>query len=138
MGWLSTHVLDTANGRPAAEMTVMLWQVAELSEKDEQSLVSAFKLRENYHHIKTVQTNQDGRTDVPLLENEDFQQGTYEIVFAVGDYFSQVMGYHAASLPKSLPFLDLVPIRFSVADANTHYHVPLLVSPWSYSTYRGS
>ncbi len=88
----------------------------------------------NYQHLKTLRTNQDGRTEAPLLEGEDFQIGFYEIVFLVGDYFSQ----RAPNLSTQHPFLNLVPIHFGVEKSSTHYHVPLLVSPWSYSTYRGS
>lgn len=125
MGWLSTHVLDTANGTPAAGMEIMLWQLDSLAESDS---------RENYYLLKTVRTNADGRTDSPLLDSEDFQSGAYEIVFAVGDYFAKL----DSTLASNYPFLKSVPIRFGVSDASVHYHVPLLVSPWSYSTYRGS
>ncbi len=124
MGWLSTHVLDTANGTPAANIELTLWQLDTSENKQET----------NRRLLKTVRTNQDGRTDSPLLKGEDFQLGTYEIVFAVGDYFSKA----DASLSLSHPFLNLIPIRFGIADIEAHYHVPLLVSPWSYSTYRGS
>ncbi|MEL6491189.1 MAG: hydroxyisourate hydrolase [Cyanobacteria bacterium J06555_13] len=127
MGWLSTHVLDTANGCPAAGMELALWRL-------EQKREAIARFQPNYQHLKTVKTNQDGRTDVPLLEGEDFQPGFYEIVFVVGDYFSA----KALDLPNQYPFLDLVPIRFGIEDTSVHYHVPLLVSPWSYSTYRGS
>ena len=106
-GRLTTHVLDTANGRPAAGIPV------ELARLDGER-------REVLH---STTTNQDGRTDAPLLEA--LQPGTYEIVFAVGGHFAE-------------GFLDRVPVRFTIADADAHYHVPLLVSPWSYSTYRGS
>lgn len=134
MGWLSTHVLDTANGCPAAGIEVMLWRV-NTQEKSSQSFL---RFQSDCHHLKTVATNQDGRTDAPLLEGEDFQVGFYEIVFAVGDYFSAAATGGGSSSTDAYPFLDLVPIRFGIADANMHYHVPLLVSPWSYSTYRGS
>ncbi len=118
MGKLTTHVLDTAQGQPAANMVVELWHVGP---SDERQL------------IKTVRTNADGRTDTPLLADEAFAAGEYELVFSVGHYFAEQP--IATATP---PFLDRVPIRFTVADANTQYHVPLLVSPWSYSTYRGS
>lgn len=118
MGWLSTHVLDTANGCPAAGMELRLWRLEPSGDRD---LL-----------VKTA-TNGDGRTDAPLLEGEAFRVGQYELAFAVGDYF----GDRDPSLPQP-PFLDVVPIRFGIADASAHYHVPLLVSPWSYSTYRGS
>ena len=127
MGWLSTHVLDTANGCPAADMELTLLRLEE-----KRNAIAGF--RPNYQHLKTVKTNKDGRTDAPLLEGEGFQPGFYEIVFVVGDYFST----QSLELPKQHPFLDLVPIRFGIEDASAHYHVPLLVSPWSYSTYRGS
>jgi 5-hydroxyisourate hydrolase len=110
MGRISTHVLDNANGRPGAGMTVEL----SVLEGD------AWKL------LKSVATNRDGRTDQPLLEGEALRAGTYQLVFHVGDYFGQKV------------FLDLVPIRFGIADASGHYHVPLLCSPWGYTTYRGS
>jgi len=118
-GRLTTHVLDTAQGRPAANMTIELWRLnAEGSGR---------------RLLKTVRTNGDGRTDGPLLANEELAAGVYELVFAVGEYFA-VQGIATASPP----FLDRVPVRFGIADATSHYHVPLLVSPWAYSTYRGS
>src|SRR6187455_1503332 len=106
---LSTHVLDTAQGRPAAGLKIELWQVG-----TSRTL------------LKTVQTNFDGRTDAPLLSGEEMGAGTFELVFHVGDYFGEKK------------FLDQVPVRFAIADAGQSYHVPLLCSPWSYSTYRGS
>lgn len=114
---LSTHVLDTANGCPAHDMHVELWSID--SEKP--------KL------LKSVRTNADGRTDQPLLSTEEIRIGQYELVFHVGDYFA-AKGVAASKLR----FLDRVPVRFGIADANAAYHVPLLVSPWAYSTYRGS
>lgn len=119
MGRLTTHVLDTAQGRPAANMTIELWQL------DPWGLARSL--------LKTVQTNADGRTDAPLLADEQVQAGVYEIVFAVGDYFAT----QPVTVPNP-PFLDRVPVQFGIADATAHYHVPLLVSPWAYSTYRGS
>ena len=117
MGRLTTHVLDTARGMPGAGMKVEFYRL----EADGRTLV------------KTVTTNDDGRTDEPLLEGDDFAGGTFELVFHVGDYF------RAIGEPISdPPFLDEVPIRVSLADADSHYHVPLLASPWSYATYRGS
>lgn len=118
-GKLTTHVLDTAHGCPAAGMVVELWSV------DGQSGQKTL--------LKTTSTNQDGRTDVPLLTDGALKVGIYELVFRVGDYFQQ----RSVATPD-LPFLDRVPIQFGIADADTHYHVPLLTSPWSYSTYRGS
>lgn len=146
MAGLSTHVLDTAKGRPAAGMELMLWLVkpaktlsvgeASLNKENFKGQLGESRLRfqSDCRLLKTVITNQDGRTDEPLLSGEDFQAGCYEIVFAVGDYFAQ----EDPSLSESHPFLDLVPIRFGIANIEAHYHVPLLVSPWSYSTYRGS
>lgn len=114
---LSTHVLDTANGCPAQGMKIELWS----RETGKARL------------LKAVQTNTDGRTDAPLLNAEEMHVGDYELVFHVGDYFAGKSA--AASGPR---FLDLVPVRFGIADATASYHVPLLCSPWSYSTYRGS
>ncbi len=114
---LTTHVLDTAQGRPAAGMVVELWSI----DGEERTL------------IKTVRTNADGRIDAPLLQGPELQAGVYELVFGVGDYFA------AQGVPLDSPrFLDRVPIRFGIADPQAHYHVPLLVSPWAYSSYRGS
>ncbi|MDB9528792.1 hydroxyisourate hydrolase [Oscillatoria sp. CS-180] len=118
-GKLTTHVLDTANGCPAAGMTITLWSV------DCEAGTRAL--------LKTVTTNADGRTDEPLLTDKVLETGVYELVFEVGHYFQN----KDPSLPQPL-FLDTVPLRFGIADAGTHYHVPLLTSPWSYSTYRGS
>ena len=117
MGRLSTHVLDTASGTPARGVAIELFTVQGESRRS---------------ILRTV-TNADGRTDAPLMSGEAFRPGTYELVFAVGDYF-RTRGTPAAEPP----FLDIVPIRFTIAEADGHYHVPLLVSPWSYSTYRGS
>jgi 5-hydroxyisourate hydrolase len=117
-GRLTTHVLDTARGRPAAGLAVELARVDGAG--GERTL------------LRSVRTNGDGRTDAPLLEGEELRAGTYELVFGVGDYFA---GDCEAADP---PFLDRVPIRFGIADPGAHYHVPLLASPWAYSTYRGS
>jgi 5-hydroxyisourate hydrolase len=116
-GKLSTHVLDTAHGRPAQGMRVELWS---LTQSPPQLL-------------KTVITNSDGRTDAPLLSEEELKVGTYELIFHVGEYFAEKV-----SAPTKVPFLDRVPVRFGLADPTASYHVPLLVSPWAYSTYRGS
>lgn len=126
MGWLSTHVLDTASGCPAAGMTFSLWRLDTLAEREAQPYPER-------QLLKSVITNQDGRTDDPLLTDGAFIVGQYELLFDVGGYFTQ----QGIELP-SPRFLEHVPIRFGIADATTHYHVPLLVSPWSYSTYRGS
>ena len=117
MGKLSTHVLDTASGIPAADLRIELWEMRGDGEK----------------LIKTVRTNADGRTDQPVLDASAIEVGTYELLFFVGEYF-QARGV-AQSDPR---FLDIVPVRFGIADASSNYHVPLLVSPWAYATYRGS
>ena len=116
MGRLTTHVLDTAQGRPANAVAVALYRV----ESGHELLAEAV-------------TNDDGRLDHPILEGENFAAGEYELVFAAGDYFRS----HLPDLPDPM-FVDQVVLRFGIADADQHYHVPLLVSPWSYSTYRGS
>ena len=105
---LTTHVLDTGNGRPAAGMKIELWSV------------------EPRKLLQSVTTNADGRTEQPLLSPNDSIAGEYELVFYVGDYFGERQ------------FLDRVPVRFRISDTAAKYHVPLLVSPWAYSTYRGS
>ena len=115
-GRLTTHVLDTATGKPAAGLKIALYRVSGNS----------------HRKLKEVVTNHDGRCDAPLLEGEDFQIGQYELVFFAGDYLRA----SGQALPET-PFLDQIPIRFGIAE-NSHYHVPLLVSPYSYSTYRGS
>lgn len=118
-GYLTTHVLDTAQGIPAAGMRVELWRVDATGNRAER--------------LAEARTNGDGRVDAPFLSGDRFTAGTYELAFAVGEYFSEAN----VTLPQP-PFLDRVPIRFGVADPAAHYHVPLLVSPWAYSTYRGS
>jgi 5-hydroxyisourate hydrolase len=115
-GRLTTHVLDTAAGRPAAGMEIALYRLD----------------GENRTYLKTVKTNADGRCDAPLLEGKAFALGEYELIFQVGAY---LRANHVA-LPAPA-FLDRVPIRFGMAE-RAHYHVPLLVSPYGYSTYRGS
>ena len=114
---LSTHVLDTAHGCPAQGMQIELWSLSSGEPK----------------LMKTVRTNSDGRTDQPLLAAEELRAGKYELVFYVGDYFAS----KGDSLSQ-IRFLDRVPIRFGIADASAAYHIPLLVSPWAYNTYRGS
>src|SRR5881394_3050665 len=110
---LSTHVLDTAHGCPAQGMQIQLWLLAAPERK----------------LLKTLRTNADGRTDQPLLQESEMQTGQYELLFFVGDYFA------GRGLPTAkVPFLDRVPVRFGIADAQGSYHVPLLVSPWAYST----
>jgi len=108
MNQLTTHILDTMRGIPAAGMKIELWSL------DQSKL------------LKTVTANADGRTDAPLLTGGEMKAGNYELVFHVGDYFAERR------------FLDRVPVRFVISDAAAKYHVPLLVSPWAYSTYRGS
>lgn len=120
MGKLTTHVLDTAHGCPAMSMSVELWSV------DVQSGQKTLPLL-------TIVTNADGRTDAPLLVDAELKVGVYELVFNVGEYFARF----SDALPDP-PFLDRIPLQFGIADPTAHYHVPLLVSPWSYSTYRGS
>jgi 5-hydroxyisourate hydrolase len=111
-------VLDIARGRPAANVAIELARLDPASGRRE--------------ILGTARTNRDGRTDAPLLGPGELETGIYELVFEVGEYFADLMsGEHP-------PFLDLIPIRFAVADPSQHYHVPLLASPWSYSTYRGS
>ncbi|MGV2831937.1 hydroxyisourate hydrolase [Myxosarcina sp. GI1(2024)] len=119
-GKLTTHVLDTAHGCPAKEVAIALWKLGSDLELDSKTL------------LKTTSTNQDGRTDEPLLLGAEFKPGVYELVFSIGDYFAEYSDY---SQPL---FLDRIPIRFGISQIDAHYHVPLLVSPWSYSTYRGS
>jgi 2-oxo-4-hydroxy-4-carboxy-5-ureidoimidazoline decarboxylase len=117
-GRLSTHVLDTHGGKPAAGVTV---ELVELSDLGAGRVVT-----------RTV-TNSDGRTDQPLIGGRPVPIGHYELMFGVGDYFAK------RQVPQSdPPFLDQIPLRFSVSDPEGHLHVPLLVTPWSYATYRGS
>ncbi len=117
MGKLTTHVLDTAHGRPAAGLRIELWRL-----NGDQRLA-----------LRDLYTGAEGRTGEPLLDGAGFQRGEYELVFHAGDYFAAA----GVALPEPR-FLDRIVLRFGVADVAAHYHVPLLVSPWSYSTYRGS
>lgn len=117
MGKLSTHVLDITQGKPAAQVAIELYRL----EADGKIL------------LKSVVTNQDGRCDVPLLQGDEMRAGHYELVFATGDYFAG----EGVVLPEPR-FIDRVTIAFGIAHADENYHVPLVVSPWSYSTYRGS
>ena len=114
-GRLSTHVLDTMDGKPAAGVRLELYEIG----------ASARGL------IAQATTNADGRTDQPLLSGAPLRIGTYELLFFIGPHFARL----AMADP---PYLDVVPVRFSIAEPEGHYHVPLLVTPWSYSTYRGS
>jgi len=115
-GFLTTHVLDTARGCPAQGLKIELFRI----NGDVRS------------HLKTLVTNDDGRTDEQILPAEDFETGTYELVFHAGAYLD------ASGVPTEEPrFLDVIPLRFGMSEAS-HYHVPLLLSPFGYSTYRGS
>ena len=115
---VTTHVLDVTSGRPAEGVRLELYELADGSER---------KL------VADVVTNADGRTDKPLVRPDQARAGRFELIFHAGDYFRR----RRAELADP-PFLDIIPIRFGLADPKAHYHVPLLVSPWSYSTYRGS
>lgn len=115
MGRLTTHVLDTALGKPAAGLAIELFHLGETAER-----------------LVTTETNRDGRVDGALLAGDDFAAGSYEIRFHVGDYLRKTL-----TLPEPA-FLDIVPIRFGVASPDQHYHIPLLLTPYGYSTYRGS
>lgn len=118
MSGLTTHVLDTALGQPASRVMIDVFRIND-------------EVRE---YLRTVHTNADGRVDGgPILDAETLRKGLYELVFHVGPYFR----FHGHKLSDP-PFLDIVPIRFGVADTQAHYHVPLLISPFGYSTYRGS
>ena len=112
---LTTHCLDTFSGKPAKGIKVDVYSISEKREK-----------------INSITLNNNGRSDKPLIEGSNFKEGQYELVFFIGDYFKKI-----ADLPKT-PFLNEVVIRFGISNSDEHYHVPLLVSPWSYSTYRGS
>ena len=115
-GFLTTHILDTARGCPAAGVTIELYRL----EGDRRQLLA------------TMTTNADGRTDSPILPRGEMKRGRYELVFAIGAYFS------GDPSVADIPFIDKVPLHFGIADEDDHYHVPLLVSPYSFSTYRGS
>ncbi|MEM7611389.1 MAG: hydroxyisourate hydrolase [Pseudomonadota bacterium] len=115
MGALTTHILDTANGHPAANVGIRLYRIGDAREA-----------------LRETRSNADGRCDAPLLDGDDFRPGTYELEFDVAEYFLATN-----TMTAKPPFLNTVILRFTIAD-NSHYHVPLLVSPWSYSTYRGS
>lgn len=115
-GYLTTHVLDTARGCPAEGLAIELYRLS----------------GDGRTHLKTLVTNSDGRTDTPILPAEDFRIGTYELVFHAGDYLD------GTDTPAENPrFLDVIPLRFGMSDEQ-HYHVPLLLSPFSFATYRGS
>jgi 5-hydroxyisourate hydrolase len=118
MGRLSTHVLDTVNGKPAGDVGLELY---------------ALEPDRTWRLVKRTRTNADGRTDAPLLSGPEFKTGTYMLSFEIGAYFAK-----RGIAQSSPPFLDTVPLRFTISEPDGHYHVPLLASPWSYSTYRGS
>lgn len=118
MGRLTTHVLDTSSGLPAAGLALALW---------------ALDRDGGRRLLVETRTNSDGRVDAPLLEGATFVPGTYELIFGVGAYFRS----RGLVLPEPA-FLDEIPLRFGVADASGHLHVPLLVSPYGFATYRGS
>ncbi len=117
MGRLTTHVLDTAHGTPGAGIEVRLYRAGP----------------RGYEIVKSALTNADGRCDAPLLDGAAMVAGRYRLVFGAGAYFRRI----GTRLPEP-PFVDEVTLDFGIADTDAHYHVPLLVSPWSYSTYRGS
>ena len=112
---LTTHVLDIYSGKPGKGIKVDVYYVSNQRNK-----------------LNSIILNNNGRSEKPLVQGTDFKAGEYELVFFVGDYFKQI-----TNLPKT-PFLNEVVVRFGISNSNEHYHVPLLVSPWSYSTYRGS
>ena len=113
---LTTHVLDIYSGKPGKGIKVDLFYISG-NEKTK---------------LNSIVLNSDGRSDGPLVEKDNFKNGKYELVFYIGDYFKSILK------SETIPFLDDVIIRFGISKSNEHYHVPLLVSPWSYSTYRGS
>ncbi|NKQ11926.1 hydroxyisourate hydrolase [Pseudomonas sp. SST3] len=117
MGRLTTHVLDAAHGCPGSDIRVELYRVE----------------GEHLERITTRQTNADGRCDSPLLEGDDYRSGVYQLQFSAGDYYRS----RGVQLPEPA-FLDVVVLRFGISAEQDHYHVPLLISPYSYSTYRGS
>ena len=113
---LTTHVLDVYSGKPGKGIKVDLYFIEKSDKKK----------------LKSIVLNNDGRSDQPLIENDEFKIGKYELIFFVGDYFKDI------TKNNDLQFLDDVVVRFGISNNKEHYHVPLLVSPWSYSTYRGS
>jgi len=118
MGYLTTHVLDSAHGCPGRNIPVALYRIGRDQARE---------------LVKRTLTDDDGRCERPVLEGEDFLKGVYELVFSVGDYYRN----RGVALPEPA-FLDDVVLRFGIADPSEHYHVPLLISPYGYSTYRGS
>ena len=118
MGRLSTHVLDTVNGKPAAGMEIEFLEAGADG---------------GWKHLGSFKTNADGRTDAPVLSGQAFRTGRFQLRFHVATYFRST----GTTLPDP-PFLDIVPLHFGISEPDGHYHVPLLCSPWTYSTYRGS
>ena len=114
---LTTHVLDIYSGKAGNGIKVDLYY---------------YKNNEQKSKINSIILNNDGRSDQPLIEGASFKEGKYELIFFVGDYFKKINGI------SKIPFLDDVVVKFGISNIEEHYHVPLLVSPWSYSTYRGS
>jgi len=119
-GYITTHVLDTARGQPAAGLQIDVYRLADAQGS-------------RRTHIARLTTNTDGRTDLPAIERSHMSEGIYELVFHAGAYLRHT---HGQSDDPS--FLDVIPVRFSIADSAQHYHVPLLLSPFGYTTYRGS
>ena len=117
MAKLTTHVLDIYSGKPGKGIKVDLYYYNNNDQKNK---------------INSIILNTDGRSEQALIEDKNFKEGKYELVFFVGDYFKKINGI------SKLPFLDDVVVKFGISNIEEHYHVPLLVSPWSYSTYRGS
>jgi len=125
-GKVTTHVLDLAGGKPVVGIKIELWYLGE----DLIETGAALPMR----FIGAYRTNEDGRVDEPLLEGENIQSGTYEIIFAAGEFFRRTE--HLSAITESI--FEHIPIRFQIRDKSAHYHVPLLVAPGGYSTYRGS
>ncbi|MBD0864438.1 MAG: hydroxyisourate hydrolase [Rhodobacteraceae bacterium] len=116
-GYLTTHILDTARGCPAQGIKIALYRIS----------------GDSHRKLVEMETNANGRTDTPILPDTNFKTGGYELIFFAGDYLRA-----AGLVQEDLLFLDQIPIRFGMSDPDAHYHVPLLLSPFGYSTYRGS
>ncbi|WP_054024866.1 hydroxyisourate hydrolase [Bacillus sp. FJAT-28004] len=125
-GKVTTHVLDLAAGKPVVGISIELWYLGEECVRAEAAHEPRF--------IGAYRTNEDGRVDEPLLEGENIQSGIYEIIFAAGEFFRRTA--YLSAISESI--FDKIPIRFRIHDKSSHYHVPLLVAPGGYSTYRGS
>lgn len=122
MGKLTTHILDTAHGKPGNGILIELFALQD----------------DKYELIHSCTSNDDGRTDAPMLEGEAFQRGKYQLVFHTASYFNSFQDHKRSISAKDFPFLDDIVIRFAIANEDEHYHVPLLCSSFSFSTYRGS